>query len=234
MRRVVDEPLSAFAEAFRSIKIAVDINGAIKDNKVLGVTSTIPREGKSTVSSNLAELIAHAGKRVVLVDADLRNPTLTRNLAADATVGLLEVLGGKSELRQAIHTDDLTGLAFLPAVIESRLAHSNEILASEAFKRLIDGLRQTYDYVIVDLPPLAPVVDVRATMNVIDSYVYVVEWGKTRMNVVQHQLAAAPEVFDRLLGVVLNKANMSVLNRHQYNYGKYSYNKDYHQYGYTS
>ena len=234
MRHVVDEPLSAFAEAFRSIKIAVDINGAIKDNKVLGVTSTIPREGKSTVSSNLAELIAHAGKRVVLVDADLRNPTLTRNLAGDATVGLLEVLGGKSELRQAIHTDDLTGLAFLPAVIESRLAHSNEILASEAFKRLIDGLRQTYDYVIVDLPPLAPVVDVRATMNVIDSYVYVVEWGKTRMNVVQHQLAAAPEVFDRLLGVVLNKANMSVLNRHQYNYGKYSYNKDYHQYGYTS
>ena len=234
MRHVVDEPLSSFAEAFRSIKIAVDINGAIKDNKVIGVTSTIPREGKSTISSNLAELIAHAGKRVILVDSDLRNPTLTRNLAADATVGLLEVLAGKSELRQAIHIDELTGLAFLPAVIESRLAHSNEILASEAFKRIIDRLRQTYDYVIVDLPPLAPVVDVRATTNVIDSYVYVVEWGKTRMNVVQHQLAAAPEVFDRLLGVVLNKANMSVLGRHQYYYGKYSYNKDYHQYGYTS
>jgi succinoglycan biosynthesis transport protein ExoP len=232
MRHVVDEPLSSFAEAFRSVKVAVDISGTIKENKVIGVTSTVPQEGKSTVSCNFAELVAHAGKRVILVDADLRNPTLTRNLAGDAKTGLLEILSGKSELRQAVYVDDLTGLTFLPVVIESRLAHSSEIVASDAFRRLIDNLRQSYDYVIVDLPPMAPVVDVRATLNIIDSYLFVIEWGKTRISTAQHQLASAPEIFDRLLGVVLNKANMGVLDRYQYyyNYSK----KYYHQYGYTS
>jgi succinoglycan biosynthesis transport protein ExoP len=232
LRHVVDEPLSSFAEAFRSIKVAADISGAIKVNKVVGVTSTVPREGKSTVSSNLAELIAHAGKRVILVDADLRNPTLTRSLAQEATSGLLEVLGGKIDFRQAIYTDTETGLAFLPAVIESRLVHSNEILASDAFKRLIDGLRNSYDYVIVDLPPMLPVVDVRATLNAVDSYLFVVEWGRTRIDIVQHQLTSAPEVLERILGVVLNKANTNVLDRYEYHYGKYHYKKYYSRYGY--
>ena len=230
-RLVVDEPLSAFAEAFRSIKVAADIGGAIKENKVIGVTSSLPKEGKSTISCNLAQLMAHAGKRVILVDGDLRNPTLTRGLELSATAGLLEVLAGKIDWQQAVYTDDQTGLAFLPAVIESRLAHTNEILASEAFKLLLDRLRQAYDYVVVDLSPLAPVVDVRATIGLIDSYIYVVEWGKTQMNVVQHQLAAAPELYDRLLGVVLNKANLKVFERYEYHYGSYYHKTYYGRYG---
>ena len=83
MRHVIDEPLSAFAEAFRSIKVAADISGS----HVIGITSTVPGEGKSTVSSNLAELIAHAGKRMIVLDGDLRNPALTRALAPNAKVG---------------------------------------------------------------------------------------------------------------------------------------------------
>jgi succinoglycan biosynthesis transport protein ExoP len=233
LRQVVDEPLSSFAEAFRSIKVAVDISGAIRENKVIGVTSTLPKEGKSTVACNLAELAAHAGKRVILVDADLRNPTLTRSLGSGAEVGLLQVLAGKVGLDAAVYTDEGTGLAMLPAVIESRLAHTNEILASEAFKKLIDQLRQAYDYIIVDLPPLAPVVDVRATTGIIDSYVYVIEWGRTRMNIVQHQLAGAPELYERLLGVVLNKANVRVLERYEYYYGRYYYKRYYARYGYA-
>lgn len=234
LRYVVDEPLSSFTEAFRTIKVAADINRDIKENKVIGVTSTIPREGKSTVSSNLAQLIAHAGKRVILVDGDLRNPTLTRSVAKNANVGLLEVLSGKIDLTQAIITDKITGLAMLPVLIESRLLHTNEILASDAFKRLIDGLRRAYDYVIVDLPPLAPVVDVRATVNIIDSYLYVIEWGQTGINLVQHELAAVPEIHSRLLGVVLNKANVKVLERYEYYYGGHYHKKYYARYGYTS
>jgi succinoglycan biosynthesis transport protein ExoP len=229
-RFVVDEPLSAFAEAFRSIKVAADINGVLKNNKVVGVTSSVPREGKSTVSCNFAELIAHAGKRAILIDADLRNPTLTRHLAKPATVGLLEVLTRKTKLQDAVRTDAGTGLTVLPAVIDTRLAHPNEVFASDVFKQLIDALRASYDYVILDLPPLAPVVDVRATLNVIDVYLYVVEWGKTRIHVAQHQLSTAPEIHDRLLGVVLNKANIAVLDRYQHYYGGSTY-KYYRQYG---
>lgn len=232
LRYVVEEPLSSFAEALRSVKVAADINRDIKDNRVIGVTSTVPKEGKSTVSSNFAQLIAHSGKRAILVDGDLRNPTLTRSLLPDAKVGLLEVISGKVPLANALSIDEQTGLAFLPAVIESRLLHTNEILASDAMKHLIEMLRKTYDYVIVDLPPVAPVVDVRATTNIIDAYIYVIEWGKTGINLVQHQLAGMPEVHSRMLGVILNKANVKILERYEYYYGSYYHKKYYSRYGY--
>jgi polysaccharide biosynthesis transport protein len=97
-----------------------------------------------------------------------------------------------------------------------------------------DGLRKLYDYIIIDFPPLAPVVDVRATINIVDSYVYVIEWGQTRLNMVQRQLDSAPEIFDRLLGAVLNKANTKILDRYEDYYGRYYYKKNYYaRYGYT-
>lgn len=232
LNQVIDDPLSAFAEAFRGIKVAADVGG--KDNKVIGITSTLPAEGKSTVAANLAQLIAHSGNRVVLLDGDLRNPSSTRAMASDAKAGVLEVISGQAALEDALYTDDITGLRFLPAVTERGVLHTNEILASNAFRNLIDGLRKTYDYVIVDFPPLAPVVDVRATTQIVDSYVYVVEWGKTRMNLVQDRLLGCPEIHERLLGVVLNKANVNVLERYESYYGKSYYRRHYgDRYGYT-
>ena len=233
LRQSVEDPLSSFAESFRAIKVAVDINGAIKENRVIGVTSTLPREGKSTVSSNLAGSMAQGGKRVILIEGDLRNPALSRGLTPDAKQGLLEVLGGKIDVEQAVHVDGGTGLRFLPVVLESRLAHTNEIVASDVFRQLIQSLRKTYDYIVIDFPPLGPVADVRATTNIVDSYIYVIEWGQTRMNLVQHQLAGAPEIYERLLGVVLNKANVRMLGRYEYYYGKYYHKKYYARYGYA-
>ena len=126
--RVIEEPRSLFAEGFRSIKVAADIASAIKEYKIIGVTSSVPKEGKSTTASNLAELMAHAGKCVILIDGDLRNLTLSRGLARGATTGLLEVLGNQIDLPQAVYTDPRSRLKFLPAVIDSRLAHTDEIL----------------------------------------------------------------------------------------------------------
>ncbi len=233
-RHVLHEPLSSFAEGFRAVKIAADIGAAIKENKVIGLTSSLPNEGKSTASCNFAQLVASSGAKVILVDGDLRNPTLTHKLAPKADLGLLQVLSGKADLGDAIHVDEMSGLHFLPAVIESRLAHSSDILASEAVKQLFDSLRKIYDYVIVDFPPLAPVVDVRATTKFVDSYVFVIEWGRTRINLVQRQLGAAPEIFERLLGVILNKANARVMERYEDYYGRYYYYKKryYSRYGY--
>jgi succinoglycan biosynthesis transport protein ExoP len=231
MRQVIEEPLSTFAEAFRSIKVAADISGS----RVIGITSTVPGEGKSTISSNLAELIAHAGKRVILLDADLRNPSLSRALAPTSKAGLLEVLNGQMVLDDAVYVDQDTGLRFLPAVANSRLAHTSEILASDSFKDFVEGLRKDHDYVVIDFSPIAPVVDVRATTQIVDSYIYVIEWGRTRMNLAQHQLSGFPELYDRLLGVVLNKADVRVLERYETYYGRYYYKKYYGgQYPYSA
>jgi succinoglycan biosynthesis transport protein ExoP len=225
MRYVVDDPLSPFAEGFRSMKVAADINGS----RVIGVTSTIPAEGKSTVSSNLAQLMAHAGKRVILVDGDLRNPSLTRAIATHSKIGLLEVLNGQTTLQKAIQIDEASGLSVLPLVTNSRLTHTHEILGSSEFKTFVEGLRSDYDYIIIDFSPIAPIVDVRATTQVVDSYIYVVEWGQTPINLVQHQLARFPELYDRLLGVVLNKADVRVLERYEtYHYGNKYYGGQYY------
>jgi succinoglycan biosynthesis transport protein ExoP len=229
---VVESPFSRFTEAIRSLKVAVDLNGVVKENKIIGVTSSLPAEGKSTVSANFAELIAHAGGRVLLVDLDLRNPSLSRGLAPDSR-GVIDVISGKLSLNEAIWTDHATGLSFLPSGATPKLLHTNEILSSAAMKNLFDHLRSVYDYIVVDLPPLAPVVDVRSTTQIIDSYIYVVEWGKTRIDIVEHNLSVASGVYDRLLGVVLNKADTSILGRYEGYHGNYYYNKYYARYGYT-
>ena len=213
LRYVVDHPLSLFAEAIRAIKMTASRPAPIRDNKVIGITSTLPNEGKSTVACNLAALMADAGRRVILVDADLRNPTLARCLNPGPTTGLMELLSGKISLDQAISFNSGTNLTLLPVVLDEQPAHADEILSSQVFRTLIEQLRQRYDYIILDLPPIAPVIDVRAALPVIDSIVFVVEWGKTRIGAVQRHLGAVPEIGDRLLGVVLNKANLKAMAR---------------------
>ena len=215
-RFVVLAPLSPFANAIRSIKVAADIGRGGKPSKVIGVTSTFASEGKSTVASNLAELIAQAGKKVILIDTDVRNPSLSRVVGAEDGNGLLEVLDGRVEFDDAVRTDATTGLAFLPAIIRSPLAPSREILASESFRMLIARLREKFDNIIVDLPPLGPVAEVRATASLVNSYVYVIEWGRTNLIAARQQMIGAPEVHDRLLGAVLNKVDTKVFRRHEH------------------
>jgi succinoglycan biosynthesis transport protein ExoP len=129
--------------------------------------------------------------------------------------------------------DKRTGLAFLPLVAKTRLTHTNEALASEGMRRLIDRLRGLYDYVIVDLPPLAPVVDVRSTTQIVDSYVMVVEWGRTSPEMVQQVLNSAPQIYDKMLGAVLNKADIAVMKTYE-RYGGGNYYKQYYdRYGIT-
>ncbi len=233
LRYVVDNPLSRFSEAVRSLKVAVDLNSIVRENRVLAVTSTLPNEGKSTLSTNLAQLIAHGGAKVILVDADLRNPSLSRALRPDVKVGLVEVVAQKAQLEDAVSVDPQTGLAILPTGATSKLLHTNEVLASKPMRDLISLLRSKYDYVVLDMPPMAPVVDVRVTSSYVDSFVFVLEWGKTKIDVVRHNLRGAPEIQDKLLGVVLNKADTKLLARYEAYHGRYYYQKYYARYGYV-
>ncbi|AWL99647.1 polysaccharide biosynthesis tyrosine autokinase [Bradyrhizobium amphicarpaeae] len=233
LRYVVEKPLSRFAEAVRSLKVAVDLNSIVRENRVLAVTSTLPNEGKSTLSSNLAQLIAHGGARVILVDADLRNPSLSRAVAPDARSGLVDVVAQKVQLDEALIIDPETKLSILPSGITSKLLHTNEILASKAMHALVTQLRSKFDYVVLDMPPMAPVVDVRVTSSFVDSYVFVVEWGKTKIDVVRHNMRGSPEIQDKLLGVVLNKADTKALARYESYHGRYYYQKYYARYGYV-
>lgn len=230
----MDSPFSRYTESLRVLKVAVDLREIVRSNKVIAFTSSLPNEGKSTLAAGLALMIAQAGARAILVDCDLRNPSLSQTLAPSATAGFIEVVSDKATIDDVLwQSDPKINLSFLPTVLKSRVAHTSEILASAATKKLFDELRKRYEYIIVDLSPLAPVVDVRTTAHFVDSYVCVIEWGRTKIDVVRKALADAPGVYQNLIGTVLNKADITKLSRYDAHRGDYYYNKHYARYGYV-
>jgi succinoglycan biosynthesis transport protein ExoP len=185
------------------------------------VTSSIPREGKSTVATALAALASQVGAHVLLIDCDLRNPSLTQSLAPDAVSGLVEVLSGEQSFESTVWMDLETGLDFLPAVNVSRLANTDQILGGYAMVELFRTLRKTYDYIVVDLSPLLPVVDVRATTGLVDFYIFLIEWGQTKSDVVYQALSRSRIVYSNILGFALNKVNMHVIGRYEGDHVRY-------------
>ena len=204
---VTDHPMSMFAETLRSAKIGVDLSTHGDGCRTVGIISSLPSEGKSTIAVNFASLLAMQGARVLLIDADLRNPGATRALARHAHEGLLEALLDRRDIRDIALMDPKTKLAFLPAVVTRRVPHSSELLASPAMDAILDDARANFDYVVLDLPPLLPVVDARAIAPRIDSFLYVVEWGRTSRKAAKSALQGHDAIFDKCVGAILNKVD---------------------------
>jgi succinoglycan biosynthesis transport protein ExoP len=229
---VVDQPLARFAEAMRSIASEARLHRPDKSGTALGFTSSLPKEGKSTIAAAFALLTAQSGVRSILVDCDLRNPALSAMLAPRADCGLLEVISGKKQLEEVLWNVPTMDLAFLPAVIDkSRVADSSIILGSPSLRTFFDKLRQEYPCVLADFSPAAPIVDVRATAGLVDSYVFVVEWGRTTIEVAELALSKATVVQQNLLGVVLNKIDFKDLRKYEGHRSDYYSDKTYSQYG---
>lgn len=220
-RHAVEEPFSRFAEELRNVKVTLDVVRLTRDVKVVGLVSALPKEGKTSVSSNLAHLTAQSGHRVLLIDGDLRNPMLTRVGAGEAGGGLIEVLQGVTPLRDALIRDPVSGLDFLPAVVPDRMAHTAELISSDSMARLLNEARDLYDYVFVDLPPLLSIVDTKAAARLIDGFLFVIAWGATSRQAVVEALTGAQLVAERTIGVVLNNADPAALKRIEYYKGRY-------------
>ena len=192
---------------------------------VLGVVSALPGEGKSTVAANLAQILNSAGNRALLIDADLRHPALTKRLTPNARAGLVELLNSSVTLDDVVWKDPVTEVDFLPAVLDTPIPHSAELLSSGAMARLLEALRMRYKYIVLDFPPLAPVVDANAASEFVDKFLLVIEWGQTLPATVADSLASAHLVQERMLGAVLNKADLAALKRLEpYNNTKAYYN----------
>lgn len=223
---VVNHPLSAFAETMRSAKIAVDMENPSSRSKVIGVVSCLPGEGKSTIAINLAQLLAMQGSRTLLIDADLRNPGATRAIGRHAEQGVLEALLEERPLKDVLLLDSKTKLAFLPAVVKRRVPHSSDLLSSSLMVNMLDELKAHFDYIVLDLPPLGPVVDARAISPMLDATLAVIEWGRTSRRVVRTTFAVQPELMQKCIGVVLNKVDTEKLKLYRsYGSGEYYYNR---------
>ena len=203
---VVDQPQSQIAETLRGVKIALDIIARDRKTKTIGVVSCSPGEGKSIIAINLAQLLARQGMKTLLIDGDLRNPFATRALVSESTKGLNEALLEGTSISELVHHDDETGLALLPASGKRATPYSSELLSSAGFDRVM-AEAQSYDYVVIDLPPLATFVDARSIVGKVDTFLLVVEWGRTSRSFVLNTLSREWMVADKCAGVVLNKVN---------------------------
>lgn len=210
-------------EAYKSLRTNVEFSGA--DNKVIVMTSSTPNEGKSTVALGLAWALAEGGKRVLLIDADLRKSVLIgRHRVTEEVKGLTHYLSGRADLDDVICRTQEKNLSMIFAGVVP--PNPSELLGKKRFENLVMHARDSYDYVIIDAPPLGSVIDAAVIAKVCDAAILVVA-----ANAVSHKFVrTVKEQLEKtgcpILGVVLNKVNMS---KNKY-YGKY-YEKYYGEYG---
>ncbi len=216
MRYALEEPMSLFAESVRAVRLAVQRAARTDSVKTIMVSSSVDGEGKTTLAVNLAFSLAAAGMRTILVEGDLRNPEMSRSLCPRASAGAIEVAAGQARFEQAILVDRATGLAVLPSPPRQRAAGISEFVFSDAMNNMLEHLRRHFDYVIVDSPPLVPLVDARALAQISDRIILTVRWDSTPQDVVAQAMETLASDCDRVLGTVLTRVDMQRLRFYDY------------------
>ncbi|MGN1167488.1 MAG: CpsD/CapB family tyrosine-protein kinase [Lachnospiraceae bacterium] len=210
-------------EAYKTLRTNIEFAG--EEKKVIVFTSCTPSEGKSTVSLSLAASLAEGNKKVLFIDADLRKSILVgRHRVTGEIKGLSHFLSGQSELKDIVMKTQEPGLSIIFAGVVP--PNPAELLGNKRFEALLTGARKTYDYVIIDAPPLGSVIDSAVIAKKSDASILVIA-----ANMINHKFASSvKEQLEKsdcpILGVVLNKVDMK---RNRY-YGKY-YGKYYGSYG---
>jgi capsular exopolysaccharide synthesis family protein len=196
-------PFSAFSDSLKRVQTALAIFDREAPTRRLGVVSAMSGEGKSTFLCNLAQLLAASGLRTVIVDADLRKPTLSRALASHAKHGLLDALRAPQEdLARFIAPTAFERVDLLPSVGEAPVA-SHDLLGSPATAQLLDRLAARYDFVLVDLPPLSLLPDGYAIGHLLDGMLLVARWNVAPMDTLREVAVGLRACGANTLGAVL-------------------------------
>jgi capsular exopolysaccharide synthesis family protein len=218
------QPLSPFSESMRTLRSSIHMSDVDQPPKVIQVTSALPGEGKTTIAVSLAISAAVAGLKVVLVDADLRHPAVSRFFKLEKEGGLVDLLTGAGTADNALRFHKDLKLTILPA--GSKTLNPPDVLGSERMKALITRLRDTFDYIVVDTPPVGPVIDAVIVANLADKTVFVVEWASTPRELVQTSIKQV-SAQKRVAGIVFNFVNRERAQKYG---GEYYYGKSYEKY----
>ena len=216
-------------EAFKRLRTNVLISlSDRKKNVVIGITSAQPSEGKSTVSVNLAYSLAEAGKSVLLIDGDMRLPTINKNLGVRLSPGLNEILSGTENLKNTIlryhSSKDDTYFDFITS--GEMTEHAAELLSSARFQKFLDVVSASYDCVVLDLPPVNVVVDAVSVAKKVDGLVVVIRQDHCPRYVLQECMEQLRYAGANVLGFVLNGCVEGSSKRYQYR-NRYYYKYDY-------
>jgi len=216
----LDEQYRLFAESVRTFRTSLLLTQLDREHKVIAVTSSSPGEGKTTTSANLAMSLAQMGK-VLLIDADLRKPSIAKRF--DIPVfhpGLSNLIVGTEQLSECVHIDELSGVAIMPS--GQIPGNPLELLSNARFSEVLEILKTKYDHIVIDTPPTQAVSDALVIAQNVDSVIYVVKSDITRIKPITAGIERLFEAKAHVAGVVLNQVDMSK-SKDEHSHGYYDY-----------
>ena len=217
-------PLSPFSEAMRTLRSGIHMSDVDRPPKIIHVTSSRPGEGKSTIAISLAVSAASSGLKVALVDGDLRHPSTSHVFGLDRKAGLVDLLMG-AKLPQDVMVFQ-KDLKLMVIGAGSKTLNPPDVLGSERMRLLVARLGEEFDYVVIDTPPVGPVIDPAIVARLADKTIFVVQWGSTPRELVVSSIQQLSS-HKHVCGVVLN----SVVQERAKKYGgEYYYSKSYEKY----
>ncbi len=203
---ILEHRSSAFAEAINSLYASIRFSHIDEPPKIIQITSAEAKEGKTTIAICLARMRALSGQKVILVDADIRRPCIHVSLGISSQPGLVDLIAGEISLEAAVQIDELSGVEVIPA--GTLAMNPPDILASERMDALLRTLREVYDLVILDTPPVMAVADARILCSKMDRTVFVVRWARTRREAVTFGLKQIETAGGHVAGVLLSMVDV--------------------------
>lgn len=209
-------PKSPLTESYRTLRTNIQFASVVEDTKVILLTSTAPGEGKTSTATNLAVVTAAAGKRVLLIDADMRKPQVHQRFQVSNLIGLSTLLIRERTLEECVVSTESEGLFLLTSgPIPPNPA---EMLSSRAFSDMIAQLREQYDLIVIDSPPVLSVSDTLTLTRVTDGVLFVIDSQKTHRAHVKRAVQSLEQIDARILGVVLNRVKRGKQDSYYYSY----------------
>jgi polysaccharide biosynthesis transport protein len=225
---LIDKPHSGFAEAFRHLRASIMFADIDKAAKTVAVVSSLPSEGKTSMTFCLGRMAAMSGTKTIVIDGDIRLRQLTEVSGVRAEAGLLEYLFGEARLADAVHTDEKTGLHVLP--LTDRKHTPRDVFGSRAFDALLNMLQQTYDLIIIDTGPILLMAETRVVTSKVDQVVVATRWRKTNRHTVRETMKILRDFNANVAGVVLTFVDLRKRAHHAYTTADYkAYAKYYHE-----
>ena len=217
------KPKSIAAESYRTLRTNIKYSSFDKEYRCIAVTSSVMGEGKSTTVGNLAYALAQAGNSVLLVDCDLRKPSMHKHFKISNNAGLTDVLVGNCKIEEAVYKceDNLHVLTS-----GKNTPNPSEMLGSKSMEVFLNAAKNHYDYVIVDTPPVIAVTDAQILSTKVDGTILVVHAGKTKKQVVMTAVDLLKKVGANIIGTVLNSVEMKGSNYYYYYYNNEENSED--------
>lgn len=216
---LINQQMSAYAEAFRIIRTTIRHSKRSAGAKLIGVTSSLPGDGKTTISISLARTAALSGQKVLVIDCDLRRASCTQLLGLETDLVLSDILENGANWREGILKDPHTNLHVLPSRPGGFTPH--EIFVSSSFEQILEEAKNNYDLVILDCAPVLAVAEVRDVLTQVDAVLFSVLWMKSEIKAVNDALTQLERSGVNLLGAILNRFDYDLSSRYGYDGSKY-------------